>query len=25
MTKQPCYSFDGSKVYDWCEIDPKKY
>lgn len=25
MTKQPCYSFDESKVYDWCEIDPKKY
>ena len=23
MTKQPCFSFDGSKVYDWCEIDPK--
>lgn len=25
MTKQPCYSFDKNKVFDWCEIDPKKY
>lgn len=25
MSKKPCFSFDGSKIYDWCEIDPKKY
>ena len=25
MTKQPCYSFDKNKIFDWCEIDPKKY
>ncbi|TCM59182.1 hypothetical protein EC844_1473 [Acinetobacter calcoaceticus] len=25
MTKQPCYDFDKTKVFDWCEIDPKKY
>lgn len=25
MSKKPCYAFDGKKVYDWCEIDPKKY
>lgn len=24
MSKK-CYSLNGSKVYDWCEIDPKKY
>lgn len=24
MTKK-CYSLNGSKVYDWCEIDPKQY
>ncbi|OTG62226.1 hypothetical protein [Acinetobacter silvestris] len=25
MTQKPCYDFDKSKIYDWCEIDPKKY
>lgn len=25
MTKKPCYDFDKSKIFDWCEIDPKKY
>lgn len=24
-TKKPCYADHGSKVFDWCEIDPKKY
>jgi hypothetical protein len=25
MTQKPCYDFDKSKIFDWCEIDPKKY
>ncbi|OTG79204.1 hypothetical protein [Acinetobacter sp. ANC 4648] len=25
MSKKSCYAFGDSKVYDWCEIDPKKY
>lgn len=25
MKKQPCYDFDKLNIFDWCEIDPKKY
>lgn len=25
MSKKSCYTFDNSKIYDWCPIDPKKY
>lgn len=25
MSKKSCYAFGDSKIYDWCEIDPKKY
>ena len=24
-TKKLCYTDHGSKIFDWCEIDPKKY